>query len=171
MNRKLLEKALLQFNLSEHLGSSITPEQLSVLESAKLSILPLLDVYYQYQLQEILRYVRYDITKKFETGDQELIGFFHSQKSNFALALDDLTYFVSFNKRLLCFLIDHQNQVKIQYSPTKSPARLIKSQQIVFGKKQGPEETLLFQHQLNRLTFEEYYVKKRKPQKLEVPFD
>lgn len=67
-NRKSLEKSLIKFNLAECLGASVTSEQLSMLDCAKVSILPLLDVYYQYQLQEILRYVNYRI--KIETRDQ-----------------------------------------------------------------------------------------------------
>jgi hypothetical protein len=57
-NRKVLEKCILDLSIPEVLGSTATPDQITSMEEAKLSILMIVDVYYQYSLQEILRTVR-----------------------------------------------------------------------------------------------------------------
>jgi hypothetical protein len=87
------------------------------------------------------------------------------------MTLDDLNSYISFNKKLVGFLIEHQSQVKILYSPTKSPTYLNQPQQFfMFGSKHDRTEVILFQHQLNHPNFEEYYVNKRKPKRLEVEY-
>lgn len=98
-----------------------------------------------------------------------MIAFFADQRSKLTLTLDELNSFVSFNKNLINFLIEHQSQVKIQYSPTKSPIPLSYSQPVfTLGSPQASGEVFMFQHQLNKLNFDEYYVNKRKPKRLEV---
>lgn len=57
-NRRALEKCILELSIPEVLGSTATPDQITAMEEAKLSILTMIDVYYQYSLQEILRAVR-----------------------------------------------------------------------------------------------------------------
>lgn len=56
-NRRALQKSILEFSVAENLGSTVTKEQASVIEDAKLSLLSWVDIYYQYSLQEILRQV------------------------------------------------------------------------------------------------------------------
>ena len=132
-----------------------------------MSIIGWLGVYYQYSLQQTLLLVKI-FHQKLKNKDPSLKDLFLHQRYLFMRPFDPTNSFISFNKKLVAYLVQEQSasgDSKSMELQTHSPTP---SQKLVFNNGYDNDELLIFQYQASRLNFEEYYINKRKPQKLDV---
>lgn len=155
-HRKTIEEVIRGLDIQDFGGPDLQKVEAIRLEEAKISILYWLDAYYSYSIQQFLLQVVHD-HKKFEETDPMIFNLLVQQKHLVTRPFDHLNGFVNFNKKIISTLVLAQPQSEF----------LTENNNLVFNNGYDGDEILVFGHQANRLTFEEFYLNKRKPQKLE----
>ena len=134
------------------------------LEEAKMSILNWLHVYFTFSLQQAFLQV-VSFNQKIEAKDSEFFRLIVQQRHLIMRPYDQINCFISFNKKIISSLVLEQPH----FSPPKQFDLFGPPQQgLIFNNGYDNDELLIFQYQSNYQNFEEYYINKRKPQKLDV---